>query len=481
MEKLFDNYNKNINSIKEAFQDREDLILREIKVGKTSFGLFYLLGLSDAENLSKLVVAPIINHKKYTNHNLIDTLEKRVLYFSEISKKTTLEDAKSEILKGKAVLIVNNCTICISVQSDKHKERSIAEPPTNAVIKGPRRGFVENLKTNLASIKTILHTTHLQTINLEVGKYTKTAVAIMYLEGIADKKIVKEIEKKIKDINIDGIIDSYYIGQFLETRKTSIFKQIGISEKPDIVCAKMLEGRVAIIVDGSPMVLTLPFLFYEDLQSSNDYYSETKHVSFVRIIRLCSLFVTILLPGLYIAIELHHYKTIPLKYLITILNTTQGLPLTPLLEMLFVLLLFEILYEASLRMPRYLGQAMSIVGALILGDTAVKAGIVSPPSVMFMALSSISLYVIPDQAPQLSLTRLIFLLAGGLLGFYGITITLIFALFYFSDFDAYGVAYLSPLSPLVNNDLKDYIIKTDLVNMKTRPKSIPNHNRIRKR
>ncbi len=481
MEKLYNNYKKNVEFIKSYMNNRDDLVVREIKNGKHSFAIFYILGLSDAENISKLVIAPIINYKTFGNRNVINILQQQVLTFSEINTETNFDKIISEILKGKAVIVVDNNQTVITLQSDKHKERSIAEPPTSAVIKGPRSGFVENIKTNLASIKNILQTKDLKTISINVGRRTQTSVAIMYLEGIADEKVVKEIEDKIRAIDIDGIIDSYYISQYLETKKTSIFKQIGTSEKPDIVCAKMLEGRVAIIVDGSPMVLTLPFIFFEDLQSSNDYYSEKNHASMVRIFRLCSLFVTALLPGLYIAIELHHYKTIPLKYLITLLNTTQGLPLTPLLELLFVLLLFEILYEASLRMPRYLGQAMSIVGALILGDTAVKAGIVSPPAVMIVALSSISIYVIPDEATQLSLTRLLFLLAGGLLGFYGLILALIFTLFYFCDMDAYGASYLTPLSPVVKNDLQDYLVKKDIVDMKTRPQSIPNKNSKRQK
>ena len=180
-----------------------------------------------------------------------------------------------------------------------------------------------------------------------------------------------------------------------------MFKQIGNSEKPDIVCAKLLEGRVAILVDGSPMVLTVPFLYIEDIQSSDDYYSDNTRASFVRWVRMISIVISILTPALYIAIILHHYKAIPLKFLITIINTTKGLPLTPFAEILFVLLLFEILYEASLRMPKYLGMALSIVGALILGDTAVKAGLISPPAVMIVAISGLSIYCIPDQAPQL--------------------------------------------------------------------------------
>ncbi len=479
MRKLSKKYIDNVNIITSEFNNREDLVKREISVGKLHFCVFYIIGLCDAENVSKLVINPILKQTKLPKNNLLNTLQKEILVFSEISTSEDIDQLIGEILAGKAVLICDNCTSAITIQADKIKERAIAEPPTDAVIKGPRSGFVENYKTNLAAIKKIIKSVDLKTINLTVGRRTRTNVSVVYIDGIAADDVVQSIVSKIKGIDIDGVIDSYYIAQFLETRRASIFKQVGSTEKPDIACAKLLEGRVAIVVDGSPIVLTLPYLLFEDMQHSDDYYREKSHVSYFRMIRLISIFITAVLPGLYIAVELYHYKALPLKYLITLLNSTQNLPLTPLLELLFVLILFDILYEASLRMPRYLGQAMSIVGALILGDTAVKAGIISPPAVMIVALSSIALYVVPDQSAQFSITRILFVFAGGLLGFYGVLLGVLFIIFYFNDFDAYGTPYLAPLAPRVDSDLKDFLTKSDLTKMKTRPKSIPNQNHRR--
>ena len=267
------------------------------------------------------------------------------------------------------------------------------------------------------------------------------------------------------------------MSSYLEEHKHSMFKQIGNNEKPDITASKLLEGRIAIIVDGSPMVLTVPFVYLEDLQSGDDYYNNNARASFVRWIRIISIFVSILTPGLYIAIVLHHYKAIPLKFLITIVNTTKGLPLTPFAEILFVLLLFEILYEASLRMPKYLGLALSIVGALILGDTAVQAGLISPPAVMIVAISGLTIYCIPDQAPQLYILRMLYTFAGGMLGFFGIICLTIFLISYLSDFDNYGSPYFAPLSPYIKNDNKDFLYKADIVDMNTRPLSIKNNRK----
>lgn len=469
----------NINKIQKTFDNSNELIVKEIETKYTKCAVIYLLGLTDTIALSKFVVSPLLElEQKPTKNNIT-----KILPLCETEEETDEEKITTAILKGKGILLLENCNTAIILGIDKYKERAINEPPTSTVLKGPRAGFVENLKTNLSIIRKILATPKFKTHSTDVGKYTKTTVTIAYIDGLADKKIVDTVKKRIEKINIDGILDSHYITQYLEEKKNSMFKQVGNSEKPDVICAKLLEGRVAILVDGSPMVLTVPFLFIEDIQSSDDYYSDNTRASFVRWIRIISIAISILTPALYIAIILHHYKAIPLKFLITIINTTKGLPLTPFAEILFVLLLFEILYEASLRMPKYLGMALSIVGALILGDTAVKAGLISPPAVMIVAISGLSIYCIPDQAPQLYLLRLLFTFAGGTLGIFGIAALGIFILMYLSDFDSYGGAYFAPIAPLVKNDLKDSIVRAHLTTIKTRPYSIARNskNKIRQK
>ena len=457
----------NIQYIKEQFGNSNELVVKEIKTNTNHCAVVYFMGLTDTVALSKFIIEPILQF----GEKIDTTNAPTILPLAETEAESDDKKIISNILKGKGVLIIDGESKVLILGVDKFKERAIAEPPTSTVLKGPRAGFVENLKTNLSILRKILATPKLRTTSTSVGKHTQTTITIVYIDGIADKKIVESVKKKISAIDIDGIIDSYYITQFLEERKNSMFKQIGNSEKPDIIAGKLLEGRVAIIVDGSPMVLTVPFIYIEDIQSSDDYYSNEKRATFVRWLRVISLLISTLAPALYIAIILHHYKAIPLKFLITIINTTKGLPLTPFAEILFVLLLFEILYEASLRMPKYLGLALSIVGALILGDTAVKAGLISPPAVMIVAISGLSIYCIPDQAPQLYLLRILFTFAGGVLGIFGIIALGIFFLMYLSDFDSYGGAYFAPISPMITEDLKDIAIKADLTHMKKRPKS----------
>ena len=367
----------------------------------------------------------------------------------------------------------------LSIDIVKYPTRVPSEPPTASVLKGPREGFVEDIKTNIALLRRRFASDKLVINQLKIGRESQTKVAIVYAKEIADKKLVKKIEKKLKKIDIDGIVDSYYLVEFLQSHKNSMFKQVGSAEKPDVISAKLLEGRIGIIVDNSPIVLTLPFIFVEDLQNSNDYYSPSHYATYVRIIRILGMFFSIIIPGAYISIRLYHYSIVPINFLITIANATSSIPLTPFLEIVFILVLFEILYEVSLRLPSYLGLATSIVGGLILGDTGVKAGLISPPGVMVIALSIIAVYTIPDQVDQINLLRSAFIVLGGALGIFGIIAGIVFVIAYLNNLDNYGVAYLAPYSPRIEEDLKDAIVKKGLTKLKTRPKSLGIKNKER--
>jgi len=366
----------------------------------------------------------------------------------------------------------------INIKKEMPK-RGITEPPTQSVVKGPREGYIENIDINLQLVIKRIKSQDLQLEHMAVGKHTKTKVTVMWLDGVADNKIKDKVIKRIKDINIDGIIDSYYVLQFLQEKKSYLFRQVGGDEKPDVTASKLLEGRVAIFVDGSPIVLSVPYILFEDIQNSDDYYTNAAGVSLRRFIRVVGAAISILLPGIYIAMQLYHYNIVPLKTLIVLSDTTRNVPFTPLVEILLVLILFETLYEAALRMPRHLGMATSLVGALVLGDTAVRAGLISPPAVLVAALSGIMMYIIPNLAPQISLLRFFFCILGGIMGLYGLVIGSIVLFVYMCSLDSYGAPLLAPYAPYIKNDLKDGIIKKEVTDMTTRPKSykVPNKKR----
>lgn len=471
--------NKNIKYIEKSLQQSFDLKKFEGKFQNQKFAIFYIQDYVDSARISMEIIKPLKIYHKEKSESFIDDIMQECLICPGLEKINTLNEVERNILDGQCILMFDGENQAIKCALSQVPQRAVEEPPTSAVINGPREGFVENIKTNTILLRKRLNTKSLKIEQLGLGVYTKTKVNICYLTDIADKRIVERVKNKLNEISIDGIIDSQYIVNYLEENKNTIFKQVGKAEKPDIVTAKMLEGRIAIIVDGSPIVLTVPFMLLEDLQNSDDYYQGSLRISFIRSLRFFGVLISLILPGLYVAMQLYHYRIVPLKFLITLMNSIQGLPFPPFIEMIFVIILFEILYEASLRMPKYLGIAIGIVGALILGDTAVKAGLISPPAVMIVALSGISFYTVPDESAQLSLLRLVFTFIGGTVGIAGIIISCVLFVIYLSSFNVYGVPYLAPYAPYIKDDLQDGLFKKDTIARDTRPLSIPSQKKKR--
>ncbi len=443
-----------------------------------NFSVFYLDCLVDRALIAKAVLAPI-----EANENKLNEPQDIVNILSVMGEEflTDKEQIVDKLLNGFVVIAINNKPEVCVLPMQGWQKRSVTEPPTSAVLKGPREGFTEDYNANLGLVRKRIKSADLKNEELQIGRYTKTRVGIMYIKGIADEVIVKKLKKRIQRIDIDGIIDSYYVSAFIEEKPSLLFKQIGSTEKPDVLASRLLEGRVAIVVEGSPIVLTVPFVLFEDLQSPDDYYSHPLRATFARLIRVFGIVLAISLPGIYVALQSYHYALLPIDFLIALQSSIQGLSFPPLIEILFVLFLFEILNEASVRMPKYLGMALSVIGALVLGDTAVQAGLISPPAVIMVAISGITLYTVPEEVESATVLRLFFTIIGGLAGFYGLTLAFIATTSYLMTFDSYGAPYFAPYSPIVLDDRKDGIFKQTLKKQITRPKSFPNSNRVRQK
>lgn len=485
-----------VKKLQDEFKDNESLKVRKFFAFDKEFALIFLESFADFDVISKDIIAPIINSnenflKKSDDRHIIlnentpkeqslsEFVAYKILYASELSLSSRQEDFINKLTRGQKVLLIDGCKDAIIIDTKKIEKRTIMEPPNNNILRGPREGFVEDLNSNMNLIRKRLVTNDLKIETMEIGRFTKSKVAICYLTKIADKKVVKQIKKRLSQIDIDGIVDSYYLQDFLEEKPTSLFKQIGWTEKPDILTGKMLEGRVALIVDGSPIALTVPFILIEDLQSAGDYYEENNSVTFVRLLRFSGLFIALTMPGIYIAMQLYHYKALPLKFLVTIINSSQNIPMPPAIEVLFAFFMFEILYEASVRTPKSLGSSFNIIGALILGDTAVKSNLASAPTIMIVALSSIAIYLIPEGTNVMRLLRFFITLMATIIGVVGICLALVFVISYLSDFDSYGADYLSPLAPYKKQDFKDSLYKSNIKSLKTRPVSFKQKNLVR--
>ncbi|MBP3345150.1 MAG: spore germination protein [Clostridia bacterium] len=461
------NLQEKIEEIKTTLNESVDFSHRVFKKGKQTIALVFLKSIINQDLLSSGIYFPL---QTFEGEYSIEMLMQRIIKCADV-KIAKEEQIIDEILNGRIVLMTDFDKRFITIDLYKVPVRLPAEPPTSPVLQGPREGFVEDFQTNITLIRRRIKSPNLVVQTMDIGSLSKTKVTITYIKGIANQEVVEKVTKKLKNIKIDGIVDSYYVLSFLQERPNSLFKQIGNSEKPDIVTSKMLEGKVAIIVDNSPIVLTVPFIVLEDLQSSNDYYTNHHYSSLARVIRVVGLLISIIASGFYISLQLYHYNIIPLNFLITIADTTQGLPFTPFLEILFIFMLFQILYEVSLRLPSYLGLATSVVGALILGDTGVKDGLISPPAVIIVALSKIALYTIPEQSSQITVLQFVFILLGGSMGLAGIIAGMVYIINYLNNLDSYGTPYLAPYSPRVSKDLKDAIMATSVTQFKTRPKS----------
>lgn len=464
--------------ISSAFVGTNDMIRLDFNIGSLAAAMFYIDGLIDKELLDEHILRPLKRIEHFARP-YADSLNKFTMMTTPLRLEVDIEEGIKIVAGGDIVLLIEGGESLYVYSEKKYPTRAIQEPPVANVLRGPREGFVEDLKTNITMLRRRFATPDLKMEILQVGKYTNTRVCIAYLGTVADDSIVNEVRKKIAAIEIDGIVESSYIARYLENKKLSIFSQVGASEKPDTVTGKMLEGRVAIFVDGSPMVLTVPFVLFESYQTSEDYYLKSYRSSLIRMVRLMAMFIAIMLPATYVALQQFQYQMLPFKILVSIIDSVSTIPLSPAIEMMLMLVMFEILSETSIRMPRYIGMALSIMGAIVLGETAVSAGIVSSPTILVTALSTIGLYCVPDETNAASLLRLLFVAIGGVLGIFGIVAAGVFLIAYLCTIESFGVAYCSPLAPMLTHDWQDGVFKDITGEMVERPYTIPTKNRTR--
>lgn len=469
---------KDVKSIRRLMCDSGDLVVREIP--GAGVAAVYFDGMLNLEGLERSVVEPIV--RSGGSFERTEEGVRNLLYTGvTLRPETALADTVVDVASGECLLLIEGCEKYFVLMLRKLPVRPVAEPPTSAVLKGPREGFVEDIKTNMVLLRKRFHSGKLVFETAKIGRFTDTAIAIGYVKGIADETLVKTVKAKISAVDVDGIIDSSYVAKLLEGRRYSVFRQTGTAEKPDIVAAKLLEGRIVILVDGSPIALTLPFLLLEDFQDTQDYFKRATRASVLRIMRLIAVFFAVFLPAAFVALQSYQFQILPLKLLITVLNSIKGIPFSPILEMLIALLLFDVLNEASVRMPRYVGMAISVVGAIILGDTAVQAGLLSSLTVLITALSGIGLYAIPDEVGTFSVIRLFLVIVAGTSGLFGIVVGAVALAAYLVSLEVFGVAYLAPFAPLTVSDLKDSVIKLEQPDLKTRPASLGIRNRTRQK
>ncbi len=490
MNTLSNSLQKNLTEIKKRLPSEDILSYSFETADKTACAIVYADGIVNKELLGELIARPLSNlnlgqelSEKSKNEGGRYALKLKIIQksalFPEIKEEPKMENACKEVLDGNTLLLVDGINIGLIIGAKFLPVRTVTEPPTDVTVKGPREGFIEDIKVNMALIRKRLKTPKLQFESMRIGKNSDTIVTLCWIDGTSKEGIKEEIKAKLKTLQIDFVPDSSYIAAFLSPRQHSIFHTIGTTEKPDVFAAKLSEGRVGVLVDGSPIALTAPYLLMEDLQTSEDYFVSPFVATVFRLLRVLALLIALLLPAFYVSAQLYKLQLLPLGLTLTIASSIRELPLSPNLEMFVVLFLLETLKEASIRMPKYVGMSLSVVGALVLGETAVAAGFLSTPAIIIVALSGICLYTVPDFVETGSLLRWLFLLVAGSIGPFGIVLTTAFLFCYLLSADCFGAPALAPFSPLNKRDLRDSIVKYDMLNLKNRPQTLRLKNKTR--
>nr|WP_245622815.1 spore germination protein [Lysinibacillus contaminans] len=479
---------QNIKTIKRAVGNSNDIIIREILIGKSEkqpIAIVYTDGLADKTAITDFIMEslmldfdePFESKSEAVNQYLKDTC----LPVGDVKDIGDFPTLFNSILNGETVILLDGVTKGIATSTKSSKDRAITEPSTESVIRGPKESFTETLRTNTALIRRKIKNPNLWIKSRVIGKVTQTDIAVMYINGIANEKIVKEVLNRLDSIDIDSILESGYIEALIQDSKYTIFPTIYNSERPDVISAELLEGKVAIFVDGTPFVLIVPALLTSFLQSSEDYYQNFIISSLIRFLRFFGISISLIVPSLYVSITTFHQEMLPTAMLISLASQREGVPFPAFVEALIMEIAFEILREAGLRMPRTIGPAVSIVGTLVIGQAAVEAGIVSAVMVIIVALTAICSFLFPAYGLSNTIRvlrfPLMFLAAG--FGLFGVIIGVMALILHLCSLRSFGVPYMSPFAPIIPDDQKDALVLFPRGSLLTRPRLVSKSNTIR--
>ena len=477
MPKLSNNFDRNYHDIKNRLPEGPDIVIRSFLIsGLQKAVLFYIDNLVDKAIIGEHIIKPMV---KYHTEKILsaEEISENVIQTGGVTPEEDRDKLLDAILGGLAVLIIEHSSIGFIIDVIRGDARSIAEPATDVVIRGPREGFIEILQINLSLLRRKIHHPDLVFEIQKIGRYSNTQVALVYISSIVNKDVLSELKRRLKKIDIDGILESGYIEELITDNPFSPFPQIGSTEKPDIVAAKILEGRVALMVDGTPIALTVPMLFVEGFQSSEDYYANYYYASIIRIIRYLAFFISTLLPALYVAIVNYHQELIPMRLLLTMAAAEENMPFSPAMGVMIMGVVYEILKESGVRLPRPVGQAISIVGALVMGQAAVSAGLISSPVLIVVAITVIASFVTVPLVGIATVFRIIFFFSAWALGFFGILAALLFTLLYLASLRSFGVPYFAPVAPLFPKELGDVFLRLPIWLLQKRPKELSKNRR----
>ncbi|HWI61133.1 MAG TPA: spore germination protein [Symbiobacteriaceae bacterium] len=448
----------NLSELQTWFGDTHDLAVRPVRLGEASqqrAAVAYLFGTVDQTALAEQVLEPLARAGQFSAvpdggpiPNMA-VIREQVLSAGISQSVTEWSELSREMPGGAAALFVDGLAEALLIYLRVELFRSIAEPPTSPVVRGSREGLIESLDANLAMVRRRIRSPKLHTAMITIGDLTRTKVAVLHIRGIADPAIVAEVMARLRRIRIEGVLESGYLEEFIQDQSFTLFPTIRNTERVDVVTGSLMEGRVAIITDGTPFALIVPISFNGLLQVSEDYNQHFPLATFVRWVRYLATTLALTLTGLYVAIVSFNQEILPFGLALRLAASRLGLPLPTIVEALALEGAFEILREAGLRMPRAIGQAISIVGVLVLGEAAVRAGIVDPIMIIVVGAGALSSFAIPDYAlvSAFRVTRLGIIILSGTFGLFGLMWGVLFVVTHLLSLKSFGLAYLSPMAP----------------------------------
>lgn len=478
----------NVSRLKiDVFADDDNIMYRQFRSGSPkprNCVLIYADNMAKHEFLSHYVLHPMMDKAlppRLSGQKLAEHITQAVINADGVDTQSTYAELAGAVMGGAGVVLIEGCDVGIIVDAQGWEKRAVTEPPSENVVRGPRIGFNEDLGVGLALLRRRIKCPSLKVKYLEVGRQTRTKIAVTYLEDVANAELVDEVIDRIEEIEIDGVLDSGYIEELIGDAPYSPFPTMGNTERPDVVAARLLEGRVGILVDGTPFALTVPHFFMEAFQANEDYYKNWLAASFQRLLRYICFFLTTSIPALYLALITYHPQLIPTELVLSISASRKSVPFPAVVEVVAMGLMFEILREAGIRLPKPIGDAVSIVGAVVLGEAAVVANLVSAPMIIVVGVTGIAGFATPMLHGPAIIIRFTFVLLASVFGLYGYLFGLVGLLIHLVSIHSFGAPYLAGYTALGGQETKDTILRSPWWQMKQRPRFLAGRNRVRLR
>ncbi|MPM08904.1 Spore germination protein B1 [bioreactor metagenome] len=468
---LTGNFEKDVETVEELFHNNDTLVVRKMenRNGKTiKFCIMYIDGMVNSLMINQNVVFPIENAEIGPQENALDHIFNQVILISEIEKTAKVEKILEAIVSGDTVLFVENSDNVLLLNTKGFTHRSVTEPESEKILRGPREGFTEVLLENLSMLRRRIGTQDLKMKFKILGKRTKTKACVCYIEGLVNPKILDELYRRLDKLNMDGTLDVNYISEIIKDSPLTTFKTIGDTERPDVVAARLLEGRVAVLLNGTPVAITVPYLFIENFQNNEDYYVNFYYASIQRLVRMAGFLITVYFPAFYVAVMTYHQEILPTPMLVSVSTARESVPFPTVIEVFIMIFVFMVISETGVRMPVGIGHALSIVGALVIGQAAVDAKLISAPVIIIVALTGITGLMVQKLNASIIVYRTLILLLASFTGIVGIAFGTGFLIIHLFNIRSFGVPYISELSFRFQKN-KDIFMRAPWWKMITRP------------